>query len=215
MDTAEKIFKYFLQGVRKERTVVIKPADWVLFMNGVLLDWVKTKLPETEYMQKRVDDLQAIHVVTDGIQYPMIEISNGSFEIPSVPKYLHGLSASFSYYKGSELVNYSGGYILRSDNRNTIAKSQYRKPRKDYTYFELREGKIYIKTDGTEFNRMALEYYRYPDEFKYTPSVEDSTGSFNVSQNKEIADLAIRKYLERVRDPRHQSFGAENMSVPQ
>jgi len=236
MNTAKKLFEHFLYSVRKERTAVISPEAWTLFMEGILLDWVKLRLPETEYIQKRIDDLEAIHVVTDGILHDMIEADeNGLYPIPTDPKYLHGLSATFAYYYnpvgedeiigGDERTQIVGsntgllyktvGRILRADNRGMIESNPYRKPKSTRIYFDLRESFIYLSSGDTSFNRLILEYYKYPEKITFTSSGEDSTGSFNESQNKEIVDLAIRKYLERVRDPRHQSFGAEQMSIPQ
>jgi|GEM_PF-4020996 len=236
MDTAKKLFEYFLYSVRKERTAVISPEAWTSFMSGIILDWVKLRLPETEYIQKRIDDLEAIHVITDGILHDMIEADeNDLYPVPIDPQYLHGLSATFAYYynpvgddalSGGDLRNpvvgsnagilyRTVGRILRADNRGMIERNPYRKTKSSRVYFDLREGFIYLSSGETPFNRLILEYYKYPEKIIFTSSGEDSTGSFNESQNKEIVDLAIRKYLERVKDPRHKSFGAEQMSTPQ
>lgn len=236
METAEELYKYWLSLIRKERTTIVKPAQWVTIMNAGAIDWVKTKLPQTEFVQKRIDDLEAIHVLTDGVQEDMIESdeATGAFMIPS--RYLYGLSASFGYYHtsideipeedeppmdrsligsdSSRMKYIVGGKILRSDNRVFLSKNPYRKPDDETIYFELRSGKVYLKTDGSPYNRMIMEYYRFPDTFSYGTG-DDATGSFNASQNKEIVDLTARKFLERMKDPRYQSYVAEQMSTPQ
>lgn len=213
LDTAEKMYRYFLIQVRKAHTVVISPTRWNEFINPVALDWVKMKLPELEFNQKRIDDLEAIKVLTDGIQYNKIDSNlDNTFDIPynalGWPKYLHGLSVQFSYQMAKTLY---GAKILRSDVRAFIRKNPYRKPRAgNLIYYEHRGGKIYPYWElDLPMNQLILEYYSYPDEIKYDPSdtgnIIDLPGSFKPTQNKEIMDLGVTKFLENVSDPRIQT----------
>jgi len=109
LDTGEKMFKYFLAEVRKERTIVITPLQWTEFVNPVMIDWVKTKFPDREFNQKRIDDLEAIKVITDSIQWGYIHSlynTGNSFPIPyndeKLPRYMFGLSAEFGWSKIDE-----------------------------------------------------------------------------------------------------------------
>ena len=236
LDTAEKLFKYFLQEVRKERTVVITPQAWTEFINPVILDWVKTKLPELEFNQKRIDDLEAIKVLTDGGQYPYIrDAETNVFVIPystdGYPSYLHGLSAEFGYISSEAeddgqndeqaaqaavvaLEYRTAGIILRSDNRVVRKKNPYRQPDDDtFIYFENRGGRIYSIPKEKEYNQLVLEYYRYPEEITFDGTT-GSTGSFMPTQNKEIMDLAVVQYLEVVESPRLQTAVPVKGSIP-
>jgi len=262
------MYTYFLSEIRKERTVVFPPDKWNVFVNEVVIDWVKTKLPEHEFNQKRIDDLEAIKVITDGLQYPYIyaESSSGGYNLWSLPKpgdkfpsYMHGISASFLWkllpvkntrtaqppdpqpdpdtepglynpwtvsvqYK-PDWVDYTQqdidrptsqrfGKVLRSDVRYTNRENPYRKEDGEFIYFEIRGGKLVIlPEDNAKYNLLVLEYYRYPREIKYDEKT-DIPGSFSSSQNKEIMDMAVTRYLERTTNPRIQTQPAVSGSVP-
>jgi len=239
LDTGEKMFKYFLQEIRKTRTIVITPQRWTDFINPVVIDWIKTKLPENEFTQKRIDDLEAIKVLTDGRQYPYIKAFNNIsniFQIPysseDHPAYMHGLSAEFGNINSDAVddgdddirgvpnsvvisLNYQvPGKILRADNRVVRKDNPYRQPDDEtWMYFENRGGYIYGISKEKEFNRLILEYYSYPDEIKYGDGV-DEAGSFKPAQNKEIVDLAVVQYLEVVENPRLQTAIPVKGSIP-
>ena len=52
LDTAEKMYRYFLSEIRKERTIVISPIEWTTFVNPVVVDWAKTKLKDYYVLPK-------------------------------------------------------------------------------------------------------------------------------------------------------------------
>ena len=250
LDTAQKMYKYFLTEVRKERTVVVTPGEWTSFVGPVLIDWVKTKLPEREFNQKRIDDLESIKVLTDGFQWPRIEslyASGNIFKIPyddnTLPKYMFGLAVAFGNgisqvgppdpgdggasvlasadsdnpKPGSisfKLQDRVGAKMLRSDKRVLYSDNPYRKPiDTEFVYFEQRGNYIYCHTAKQQYNRMELEYYRYPTEIVFDGSI-DNAGSFMPQQNKEIMDMAVTRYLERVSDQRIQTQPSVSASVP-
>jgi len=261
MDTAKSMYDYFLYQVRKERNTTIKPTDWSKFINPVVIDWIKTKLPEHEYNQKRIDDLEAIKVLTDNKQYNWIlAVSAGEnrFIVPyntaGLPDYMHGISAAFRYeefdqgtstppigikaagtgpynpkdlndpwgldyaarekYHAGRTTTYRAGELYRSDYRVINKYNPYRQPNDDYVYFETRQGSIVLKAkDDLWWNVMELEYYCYPDKIEYSQST-DNPGSFKPTQNKEIIDLAVTQYLERVTDPRIQTQPAVQSQIP-
>lgn len=254
LDTAESMYLYFLKGIRKERNTTVTPAIYTGFINPIILDWIKTKLPETEFSQKRIDDLEAIKVVTDQLQYAYIHSANphNVFEIPyrmnGYPPYMHGISASFRWENlgssaqkppdTSPLMSvdnawnpdantkpswdktkikdrlYRAGDILRGDNRVRTRFNPYRQPNTEYVYFEQRGNRIVVHPDEENlYNLMELEYYSYPKEISYGTD-NDSTGSFKSAQNKEILDMAITRYLERVSDQRIQTQPSVDASVP-
>lgn len=223
LDTAESMYKYFLTEVRKERTIVITPAAWTELINIAAIDWVKTKLPLAEFNQKRIDDLEAVKVLTDGISEAIITSSyTNQFEIPyddgTLPKYLHGLSASFGYTTSTTkpvvLDRHIAGKILRSDKRVVNDGNPYRQASNEtFAYYEQRGGYIFCMPESLEWNKLILEYYSYPKEIIFS-TTEDQVGSFQPSQNKEIVDMAVTRYLEKVSDQRIQTQPAVSASVP-
>jgi hypothetical protein len=224
LDTAEEMYRYFLTEVRKERTIVITPADWSVFINVVVLDWIKTKLPDIEFNQKRIDDLEAIKVLTDGVSREILTaVAVNQFQIPfsnlNLPKYMHGLSAKFGYSDSAvmpiTLTRSVAGKILRSDKRVVYEKNPYRQPDNDlFIYFEQRGGYIYCIPESLEWNRLVLEYYSYPSQIEFNGLGVDEAGSFQPLQNKEIVDMAVTRYLERVSDQRIQTQPSVSASVP-
>ena len=237
MKTAKEAYQYFLSLIRKERTSTVPPNRFNELIAATGINWVKSKLPETEFNQKRIDDLQAIHVLTDGIQVERLTGIN-RFDIPTTEgyKYMHGLSASFLVCKLAAqdptdpnpplptnrtieltVMSRAMGKILRADQRAVIQQSSYRKPDGTFVYFELRGGKIIVMPDeGSTYKCCEFEYYKYPEPIYYDPNNDSnsSIGSFNESQNREIVELAARKYLERVQDTRYKTFAGEQISTP-
>jgi hypothetical protein len=53
-----------------------------------------------------------------------------------------------------------------------------------------------------------LEYLTYPVEISVT-ATPNVPSNLSEDAKKEIVDIAVRLYLERVRDPRYQSFLVE------
>lgn len=220
LDTAEKMYRYFLSEIRKERTIVITPDRWNDMVNPIVIDWIKTKLPEIEFNQKRIDDLEAIKVITDGVSTDrLISVSKNTFELPfsgDIPVYMHGLSAAFSnHIDGKPDEPFIAGKILRSDKRVTILDNPYRQPDdKTFVYFEIRGNKLYCISDSKEFNFLILEYYSYPIEISYKPNIADIVGSFRPAQNKEIMDMAVTQYLEKASDQRIKTQPQVSAMVP-
>ena len=243
------MYRYFLAQVRKERTVVITPDKWSEMINPVAIDWVKTKLPESEFNQKRIDDLVGIKVITDNVQFaslPQIYDTGNIFRVPysypGYPYYLHGISAQFATDNlpaqvpvpppgggnptllntslqfipkehPDTLVGVIGGKIFRSDKRAMNKNNPYRQPDDTYVYFEQRGGFVYV-TSKTVYKHMVLEYYAYPEKIQYDGDKTDISGSFQPAQNKEIMDMAVTQYLERVSDQRIQTQPQVSAQVP-
>jgi hypothetical protein len=228
--TTGDIYRAFLRGIRKENTSVVKPSLFNPFINEVLLEVVKGKLPQAEFSQKRIDDLSVLRVVTDGGRLhgsrPVInESSPGVFDLPvsfentasgqpmddrfaNYPLYLHGINASF---RRRDSVQWRGAVLRKSDKTVMMEDNPYRRPTKDRLYFELISGQIRL-VGGDQEDTLRLEYYRYPRiiNFSTTPG-ETIDPEFNPSFNQEVTETAIRRYLERVADPRYRSFLQEEM----
>lgn len=238
MNTAKKMYEYFLVEIRKERNTTISPKMWTAYINPIVIDWVKTKLPLKEFVQKRIDDLEAIKILTNGQQYSLIPsntFEGNVFKIPYNeklwPPYFYGISAQFGTTFGDSDEDPGGGEeisentitplndkvagkILRSDDRVVLERNVYRQPDDfNYVYYDNREGFIYVTSKEKKYTRMILEYYRYPLEIAFAEGIDDP-GSFKAIQNKEIMDMAVKRYLGRASDPRLQSQAALDSQIP-
>lgn len=151
------------------------------------------------------------------------------------PAYRRLASVQFQLQYSNDVCNRTGlseykqAKILRSDQRTMIYSSSFRKPSADKLYY-LFMGKHIVLDCGQSLGvksvgkKMILEYYRYPRKIFYNTNagttdqvgtaVYDYSGTtagsvpceFAGYVRKEIVDIAVRLFLERVKDPRYQSF---------
>lgn len=84
--TAEDMYKEFLNMIKKESTSVISPTYFNSIINVSGQDqWIKEKVVETELDQKRIDDLQKLRVVTDGIGTYYVSVTETITLYPIIP----------------------------------------------------------------------------------------------------------------------------------
>jgi hypothetical protein len=148
-------------------------------------------------------------------------LANGTVGTQTYPQYMRFLNVMFKITYGSEneceLTGNSGWIkadIMRSDQRSVVENNPFRKPKDSKLLYEFRNGKINLITGTNSVGySMRLEYLRYPITIffdKDNPPDYPTGGSINCEfapqQRKEIVDIAVRTYLERVKDPRYQSF---------
>jgi len=152
------------------------------------------------------------------------------------PKYYRLLNVAFYVLYGADNVcgkagtyEWIGPKIMRTDQRIAFTKSPYRKPSDERPYYELIDGKIRLITNSLAFPiAMRLEYLRMPVQIFYNTNggnvdqvgpTYDYTGvtpgsvncEFDYEQKKEIVEMAVRIFLERVKDDRYKSFFNEEM----
>lgn len=235
MDTAEKMYKYFLSEVRKARNVTITPQQWsenIIFQ--ATLFWVLSKLPMAEFIQKRIDDLEVLRVITDGIISPVLSPdANNHYTIPA--NYLYGLNMAFNISSSNaqseedptggggtdtDTITYSipatsvPGKILRSDSKVIVNQNPYRQVDESFVYFEMKSGLIVPTTVTGYYQRSGvMEYYRKPTAILFDGS-NQVNGDFNSLQNLEITELAVSRYLGKTGDPRLEAKVALNSQIP-
>ena len=121
-------------------------------------------------------------------------------------------------------------YFMRSDQKRINYFNPYRQPKDSRLYWQRRNiptliqnpaypsdttkkvisgytDSIQMLTDknkGSNSYAMYLEYLTYPNDIAITPTDVPSVLSEN--PKNEIVKLCVQMYLERVRDPRYQSF---------
>ena len=234
--TAEDAYKAFLRGIRKYSTTTVTPVFFNSFFNDCMLEWVKEKLPLEEFNQKRIDDLSPLRIITDGgtttgrytelkgtsyvwdIPTEYNSLSSASMPMASVtysghaslyPLYLHGLNAMFRIDDDDE---WEDADIMRSDKKPKSGKNPYREPSESLLYYERVGNTIMLYGSSLAYYQLRLEYIRYPKIFNYSTTTSSCVDpEFAPSQNKEIVDLAVRKYLEIIQDPRYKSFLQEEV----
>lgn len=268
LETTQDIFKAVLDGVKKESIGTIQPAYFNRLINESQDIWRKRKAQEIEADQKRIDDLQYLRAVTDGVYewkgtvVPVITYSGTNtklFRLPVTEDIANGITINGNVYPAywrllatAFKIMYSGNdcyadngvsdwldaRIMRSDQRNRIMRNPWRRPTDERLYYEIIQNQVQLintttvssfpNTSSTGVS-MKLEYLRMPfkiffDETNTTdqtvgtatyPSYTPGDGCVNCEligdHRQEIVDIAIEQYLERVKNPRYQSFMQEQM----
>lgn len=142
---------------------------------------------------------------------------DGTITAQSFPRYLRTLNVSFKLaYGDNQECNLKGksnwlkAAIMRSDQRVVIMDNPFRVPKDRRLYYELLDGTIRLITADNSTSvgyALRLEFLRYPNSIFFdVQNIAHIDCEFAPQQQKEIVDIAIRTYLERVKDPRYQSF---------
>jgi len=245
LETAEDIYRAFLDGIKKNSTSIVTPNQFNRIINDWGQDeWLKQNCLTIEFNQKQIEDLERIRVVTDGeftlngnVIYPIAPTTSNLFIIPkytydivnrqpdgteglqTYPPYYRLLNVSFKLEYGSEnecgltgISDWLDAKIMRSDLRNVIMDNPFRKPTDARLYYEILNGQIRLITGTNSIGySMRIEYLRRPNDIVFVPGEEGTPCEFNHEIQKEIIDIAVRVYLERVKDPRWQSFIQEEL----
>lgn len=244
LKTAEDIYKAFLHKITRERSTEVNPEKFNRYINLAQIEWVKNKLPLHQFDQKRIDDLQILHVVTDDIDYQAIPAKGTEgmtacmFGYPTpgnniiadlhYPALMHGIAAMFQINYKASLCNADGvsdwvkATYLKSDAYSFSMSNVYTRPQDDRLYFQIIGNKVKLLTglssgiSKTTGKLMRLEYYRYPGEIVYSVVEGQSRSSeFNTTQNAEIVNIAVTSFLERSEDKRLVSFVQTDRSKEQ
>jgi len=161
----------------------------------------------------------------------VFDLTNVNGAVQTYPKYLRTLNVMFKLnYVENEcdlegVSDWLQVNIMRSDQRAPNLTSPYRKPKDDRVYYEKIQDRHRLITGTPSYGHsMRLEYIRYPRRIFFdiahpgdaaNPNYTPGTGSVNCEMQphliKEIVDLAIRIYLERVKEERYRTFLNEEM----
>lgn len=238
--TTEDMYKATLFSLQKENIGTVYPDYWNALINVAYNEWIDMKADEVELNQKRIDDLEVLRVVTDGVyQYngTTIQPISGTYTSPitefelvpsGYPTYRRMLNAMFKIvyinndcYDDNTVSDWLGGKIMRSDERSVSMRNPYRKPKDSRLYYEIINNVIRLETGTDSYGSQArIEYIRQPDSIYYNETNpadtgDPTTGSVNCElaekQKREIVDLAARIYIERVKDERYQTLLNEFM----
>ena len=151
--------------------------------------------------------------------------------IVNYPRYYRLLNVFFKIRYVNNVCGLTGesewldARIMRSDRESTIKNSPFRRPADDNLYYRMINRHIQLITGTQSYGvAMNLSYLRWPRNIYFdqtnqndvaTADYAPGNGSINCELpphiRKEITDTAVRIYLERVRDPRYQSFLQEQM----
>ena len=148
------------------------------------------------------------------------------------PDFMRMLTIAFKIKYVNNVCKFTGvsewldANILKTDIKSVIVKNPFRKPTDERLYYSMINNHFVLNT-GTESegHSMRLDYFRYPRKIFFNKTnngnplleqdgIPDYTGSTQGSVvcelpndiRMEIVDIAVRTFIERVQDPRYQTY---------
>lgn len=163
--TVEDIYRSFLKEIKKDNIASVPPSTFNRYINDGYSKWFRSKSPEVEMDQKRIDDLKELIVVTDdtfvfeGHVLPAIQPSSlNTFPLPKAldntatvtiggvvyPSYRRLLSIEFKYqyhddpcYPEGQLSPWISAKPLKSNQKGVLKKNTFRKPTRNTIYYKM------------------------------------------------------------------------------
>lgn len=184
-------------------------TDGAMYYNGAILYPIAPSVTNQFLVPEKVQDITNINGV-----------------VQTYPKYLRTLNTMFRIvYVDNEcdlegISDWLEAHIMRSDQRVKFLKSPYRKPKDSRLYYEKIQDRLRLITGTQSYGHsLRIEYLRYPRRIffdvdhpedapnpNYTPGVGSVNCELQPHLRKEIIDVAVRIYLERVKDERYRTF---------
>jgi len=217
LTTTSEMYDYVLVGLDKAAAATIDPEDFVVSINGSMLDWVKQRYQLYDKSEQARNDLR---VITP----PPAVITNTGGTTPGTEQFIlpytqspaagSGHGFMFALNVGLRLtVNGApapcsppGGWVharpLTRDSRYSVLNDPFTSPTDDEPYYDYQEGVIRTYTGGALTADVRVEYLRYPVALSLVPLVNPELPSH---VNQEICDMCIRKTLETLESRRWQT----------
>lgn len=215
--TALDMYTALQDGINKVMTSSIDYPEGERLLNKAMMEYIKNHYYSVEETEKRIEDLRTLR--EDLIVNPS---SMNTFALPyneaSNPiGYLFMLTISFKIHYVNNNCNLTGdsdwlhSKPLRTNFKTVISLDPYNRPTDLRLYHEI-IGDTVVLTTGTQSYGIAarMEYIRYPKSISLTIPQDCE---LPVHTRQEIVDIAVRKYLEQVTDPRYQTTLAEAKNV--
>ena len=204
LSTAQDIYKAVLDGIKKESTAVLTPDSFNRLINdNALIMWLREKAGDNDKDQPMVDALRNLYKLKE------LDVSEdkGFFKLPS--GYYRLQSVSFKLNLGNETQIEISDWLptkrLRMDNVGLTMVNPYRKPANDRLYYYQEGDKIMNYPENKNVVKARVFYLSYPDPIIFDINGINSDGSLTREQNREVVDIAVRVYLERVKEERYQT----------
>lgn len=204
--TAENIYRAVLDGIKKESTAVLTPKQFNRLINqSALIEWMRSKAGGSDFDQHYVDALRNLYkyspevsIDTEGNEVTGKE--NVRFKLPK--DYYRLQSVSFKLKEGKEWIPVKR---MRSDSLSVMKVNPFRTPTDSRLYY-YQEGNHVINYPENEKVQLARFFYlAKPEDIIYDPQGTSKNGNLLYEQNKEVVDIAVRIFIERVKEERYQT----------
>ena len=167
------------------------------------------------------DDLDIIHVITDGIAGSPNPLPNEGaavagqeyVRLPTDHLFLLAVGVKVKYFgdpckTDGTLSDYIPATPLKDDKRFVTGVDYYSRPRAEWPnlYYSQRDPKLVFKAGQSVVHEVRLSYLRYPQRIVFDLTGTGVPSEFGESQTNEIVKETVEKYLETIESRRTQSF---------
>ena len=222
LTTTAQMHTYVLEGLNKTAGSSLTVAEFEVLINSALMEYVEKRYRAFDKDQQARDDLRVL--VPAPLSLPNVGINAAGqerFDLPYQPSpavgnnhgYLHLLNVALILMdaNGQRLpCSRPDGYVmarpLHRDGTNAVDRNPFWKPSNREPYYTLQGHGFTVQTGGAVAESARIEYLRYP---RYLTLAAGGEPELPAHANQEVCDTAIRKGLERIQDPRWQSFVQE------
>ena len=205
--TAQDVYKAVLDGIKKESTAVLTPAAFNRLYNvDAITEWLQTKAKHGEYDQEFVDAFS--NLLSRSGLLPKVE-NRPAFHLPS--DYFRLKAVKFRI-KG-DVEKWVPAFRNRADTDAKKLKGQnpYRETTDDRVYY-LQMGNLLLnEPENQNVIEAQIMYYKRPRPVIFSESFTGTSHpDLPKEQVKEIVDIAVRIFLERVKEERYQTVLVED-----
>lgn len=196
-------------GINKVMTSSIDYPEGERLLNKAMMEYIKNHYYSEEETEKRIDDLRTLREQSIVSPSSMNMFPLPYSEVSNPIGYLFMLTVSFKIQYVNNDCGLTGesdwlpSKVLRTNFKNVIERDPYNRPTDLRLYYELVGNTAILYTGTSSYGLAArMEYLRYPKSISLTIPQDCE---LPVHARQEIVDIAVRKYLEQVTDPRYST----------
>ena len=204
--TAENIYRAVLDGIKKESTAVLTPEQFNRLINQyALVEWMRSKAGGSDYDQHYIDALRNLYKSSPDV--PIFKDPNeitgeGRIQFKLPDDYYRLQSVRFKFKDGKKWLKVNR---MRSDSLSMMEVNPYRETTDTRLYY-YQEGNFVINYPENDKVHLARFFYlAKPQEIIYRENGVNRNGNLLYEQNKEVVDIAVRIFTERVKEERYQT----------
>lgn len=230
MTTAADMYTYVREALNKGHAATLAPVEFDVLINAAIMRYVRKAIKDAEKDQRSLDVLRVL------IPPPVVVPNTGQnqreeevFSLPYVHNpvlpashgYLHMLNCAFRMRKVSDGTpvdcgsedGWAGARPMPRDARHEWARDPFWEPSDEEPYWYLSGNDLKaIGGTGSYASQARMEYLRHPSRVSVVNGWQPELPSH---VNNEIADLAVRRQIEIIENPRYRTQLAEEQVVAQ
>ena len=218
LNTTVQMYEYVRFELNKVQATTLDPVEFGILINASQIEWLTINSRTVEKGQEDNDNLRALippAVIIPNTGGAAFEQEN--FVLPVVAPtagqnqgYFRTLNVGVKLFTAPGVpvpCKNASGWVsckyLPRDRRYDVQKNPFWRPKALSPYYYTSEGLIRIAAaQGTYAGSLRLEYVRFPRPLDVLNNVDPETPP---QVNQQIADIAVRRQLEIIEQPRYRT----------